>query len=146
MSYRIETQIAIEAPPERVWAVVADFPRYPEWNPFILEVDGVVREGSSARYRFEFPKGVRIWAMAKILRYAPGDELLWEAHLLSRTVFNGAHHFKVRPGEDGGTEFLHGELFSGFLSPVAWPLVRLAGPRIYNSLNIALKRRVEAQG
>ena len=146
MSYRIETQIAIDAPPERVWAVIADFARYPEWNPFILEVIGVVREEASVRYRFEFPRGVRIWAVAKVLRYTPGKELLWEAHFLSSRVFSGAHHFKVLPGGDRGTVFLHGELFSGFLSPLAWPLIRLAGPRIYNSLNLALKQRVQALG
>ena len=146
MSYRIETQIAIDAPPERVWAVVADFARYPEWNPFILEVIGVVREGASVRYRFEFPRGVRIWAAATVLRYAPGKELLWEAHFLSSRVFSGAHHFKVLPGGDRGTVFLHGELFSGLLSPLAWPLIRLAGPRIYRSLDLALKQRVQALG
>lgn len=143
MSYRIETQIAIDAAPERVWAIIADFPHYPQWNPFILEVVGSVREGGSVRYRFEFPRGVRIWAVAKILRFDPGRELLWEAHFLSRSMFNGAHHFKVQAGDDGGMVFLHGELFSGWLSPLAWPLIRLAGPRIYNSLNSALKQRVQ---
>lgn len=146
VSYTIETQIAIDAPPERVWPVIADFARYPEWNPFILRVAGTVREGASVRYQFEFPQGIRIWAMAKILRYSAGDELLWEAHFLSRRVFNGAHHFRVRPGDNGSTVFLHGESFSGFLSPLAWPLIRLAGPRIYNSLNIALKQRVGIRG
>ena len=145
MSYRIETHIAIDAPPELVWAVVADFERYPQWNPFILEVIGSVREGASVRYRFEFPRGIRIWAVAKILRFEPGRELLWEAHFLSRSVFNGAHHFKMRPSANGGTLFIHGELFSGLFCPLAWPVVRLAGPRIYNSLNIALKHRTEAE-
>ena len=144
MSYRIETQIEIDAPPERVWAVIADFARYPEWNPFILEVTGSVYEGASVRYRFEFPRGLRIRAVAKILRFEPGKILLWEAHFLSRKLFNGAHHFEMRPGDKGGTVFLHGELFSGFLSPLAWPLVRLMGPRIYSSLNIALRQRVGA--
>jgi hypothetical protein len=146
MSYEIRTQIAIDAPPARVWDVIADFSRYPDWNPFILEVTGEVRPGASVRYRFEFPRGIRIWAMASILRFEPGKELLWSAHFLARVLLNGDHHFRVRPSGDGGTVFEHGEVFSGILLPIILPLLWLSGPRIYNSLNIALKHRVEKSG
>jgi hypothetical protein len=144
MGYEIRTEIAIKASMARVWDIIADFPRYPEWNPFILEVIGEVRQGASVRYRFEFPKGVRIWAVAKILRYEPQKELLWAAHFLSRALFNGDHHFKVEPSSDGSTVFRHGEVFSGILLPAALPILWLDGPRIYNSLNRALKQRAEA--
>jgi hypothetical protein len=31
---RIESEIIIDAPPERVWQVIADLDRYPQWNRF----------------------------------------------------------------------------------------------------------------
>jgi hypothetical protein len=143
VSYEIRTQIAIDAPPARVWEAIADFSRYPEWNPFILEVIGEARLGASVRYRFEFPRGIRIWAVASIVRFEPGRELLWSAHFLARILLNGDHHFRVLPAGDGATVFEHGEVFSGVLLPIILPLLWLSGPRIYNSLNAALKHRVE---
>lgn len=145
MMHAIDTRIEIQAPPPRVWDVIADFPRYPEWNPFILAVVGEVREGASVSYRFEFPQGIRIWAVAKILRFQPARELRWAAHFLSPRVFNGEHHFRMQPSAAGGTRFEHGEVFSGALLPLAVPLLKWDGPRSYASLNAALKRRAEAQ-
>jgi hypothetical protein len=145
MGYDIETKIVIAAPPADVWRVLADFPRYPEWNPFILEVDGEVHEGASVRYRFEFPRGVRIWAVARILAFDPDRELLWTAHALSDALLRGDHHFRIEAHE-AGSMFRHGEHFSGALVPLAAPILGLQGQEIYGSLNRALKQRVEGRG
>jgi len=143
MTYQINTELAIGAPVAQVWDIIADFPRYPEWNPFILEVVGEVRQGASVRYRFEFPKGLRIWATAKILRFEPGHELLWAAHFLTPALFNGVHHFRVGAAPEGGALFQHGEVFSGLALPLITPILRRDGPAIYAGLNQALARRVE---
>jgi uncharacterized protein YndB with AHSA1/START domain len=42
----LRTEIEIAAPPERVWAVLADFDSYPEWNPFIRRIRGQPAAGS----------------------------------------------------------------------------------------------------
>ena len=143
MGWDIETEIVIAAPPAAVWQVLADFPKYPEWNPFILKVDGAVRSGAAVRYRFEFPRGVRIWAVAHILAFEPDRELVWTSHALSDVIFRGDHHFRIEPVETGSL-FRHGEHFSGALVPLAAPILRLQGPDIYAALNRALKQRVEA--
>ena len=39
----IETPIP--APPELVWDVLIDFPRYGEWNPFITSIEGELEVG-----------------------------------------------------------------------------------------------------
>ena len=38
--HQIRAESIIPASPEQVWAVLADFARYGEWNPLNLEVDG----------------------------------------------------------------------------------------------------------
>lgn len=142
MPEQIRTEVGINAPPSRVWEVLTDFALYPQWNPFILEVKGIVHEGATVQYRFEFPRGIRLWAKAKILKFAPEMELRWAAHFLSPSVFNGEHYFAITPA--GSTcVFHHGEIFTGLVLPVVWPVVRTYGPEIYGSLNTALKQRAE---
>jgi hypothetical protein len=144
MPYEIKTEIEIEAPPSRVWEVLSDFSRYPDWNPFILAVKGVVQQGAKIDYRFEFPRGIRIWTPAEILTFEPGKELRWAAHFLSPKLFNGDHHFVIEPVNGTRSRFHHGEIFTGLLLPVILPLLRKDGPQIYQALNVALKQRVEA--
>jgi hypothetical protein len=36
MALRIQHEFTVDAPPERVWEVVTDLARYPEWNPFVV--------------------------------------------------------------------------------------------------------------
>jgi polyketide cyclase/dehydrase/lipid transport protein len=43
--HEIQSQIEIAAPRERVWSILADFPSYPSWNPFIRSIDGPAAAG-----------------------------------------------------------------------------------------------------
>lgn len=36
----LETKITIEAPISKVRAILFDFPKYSEWNPFIVKIEG----------------------------------------------------------------------------------------------------------
>jgi uncharacterized protein YndB with AHSA1/START domain len=51
----LRREVEIEAPPERVWAVVTDFAAYPEWNPFIGRISGDLQEGARLEVRIEPP-------------------------------------------------------------------------------------------
>ena len=53
----LRREIEIDAPPERIWAVVTDFGAYSEWNPFIRRISGGLREG--ARLRCESSRQAR---------------------------------------------------------------------------------------
>ena len=45
MKHEIRSEIDIEAPPEAVWAQLADLGRYEEWNPFITRAEGTAEAG-----------------------------------------------------------------------------------------------------
>ena len=144
MRWELKTQIDVDAPASLAWTVLSDFAAYPEWNPFILAVDGRAAVGPM-RYRFQFPAhGPRIWTNAVILQADPDRELRWAAHFLSPRVFNGDHHCIISPSSDASFTFHHGEVFTGTTLPVMLPILKRLGPRVYESLNVAFKARVES--
>ncbi len=143
MPYEIKTEIGIHAPASRVWEVLTDFPSYPEWNPFVLEVDGDVRERAAIHYRFEMPRGVRIRTAAVVLKFERERELRFSAHFLSRSVFRGDHYFAIEPTDRDGVIFHHGEVISGVLSPIVRLILQRYGSEMFRALNDALKRRAE---
>ena len=36
------SEIVVAAPPERVWEVLVDLARYPDWNPFLVAASGLL--------------------------------------------------------------------------------------------------------
>ena len=143
MPFEIKTSIAINASPARVWDVLTDFPHYPEWNPFVLQVEGAVYQNAPIRYRFEMPRGVRIWTGATVLRYQPERELGFSAHVITPQLFRGDHYFAIEPTDQGGVIFHHGEIVSGVLFPAVQLILQNFGLPQFEGLNSALKRRAE---
>jgi hypothetical protein len=143
MPRQIATEIEINAVAEQVWAVLSDFARYPEWNAFILWVRGRAEEGDLIRFCFELPRGFRMKATATVLKVAPARELRWAGHFLCPRLFRAEHYFVIEPIGESRIRFLHGEIFSGLLLPLAWLILRTGGPPVYEQMNVDLKRQTE---
>ena len=45
----VRAEIEIEAPVERVFEILADLPRYPEWNPFTPAIESTLQPGDPIR-------------------------------------------------------------------------------------------------
>lgn len=74
----IETSIEIDAPAERVWAMVSDLGRMPEWSPQVVSTrikgDGEVALGT--RFTNLNEQGEMRWVThAEVVRFDPGREL-----------------------------------------------------------------------
>jgi hypothetical protein len=72
----------IDAPAERVWAVVTDFAAYPEWNPFIRRISGELREGTRLEVRIEPPGGRALTFKPTVRVVEANRELRWLGRLL----------------------------------------------------------------
>jgi hypothetical protein len=138
----LRTEVEIAAPPSAVWAVVADFPAYAEWNPFIVHVSGEVRVGATLDVTVSPPGGSEMRFRPTVLVADPGRELRWRGQLFFRGLFDGEHFFQLTELPGGRTKLVHGENFTGIL-------VRLLGGALTKTargfvlMNQALKRRVE---
>ena len=141
MVREIDTEIEIDATAARVWDVLADFGAYPRWNPFLLSVVGTPTTGRRIRFWFELPRGFRAPACATVLRAEPEKELRWAGSVPG--LFRAEHYFVIERAGVAGLRFRHGEIFSGLLLPLVWPILRSRGREVYDAMNRALKERAE---
>lgn len=143
--HQIRTEALISAPPEKVWAVLADFARYSEWNPLNLEARGEARVGAKVPMVFRnLPAGGEglIRQTVRIVAAEPGRELAWAGHV--PLIFAGRHGFLLTP-QAGGTHVSHTEVLGGLL-PMSWSRARIERDFVpaYEAVNVALAARVAA--
>ena len=136
----IHTELPISAPPEEVWQVITDTERYPEWNPYHVQVRGQLREGETIQVEIEKPNGNHVSLEPEVLRVRENQELTWGGGITG--LFTGEHVFEILPREDG-VLFVHREEFRGLFVPFAELDTIEEG---YHLMNQALKRRIEQDG
>ena len=140
---RIETEITIAGTPERVWSVLTDLARYPDWNPFIRRASGHVRPGARLELRIHPPGGRAMTFRPTVREASPGRELRWLGHLGIPGLFDGEHAFTLEPSGVGGTRVRHREEFRGVL-PHLLPRSMFERTRAgFEAMNRALKAAVE---
>jgi hypothetical protein len=141
MRHEIRAEIDIEAPPDAVWAELADLAGYEEWNPFITRAEGTAREGERLALRMQPTGGRALTIRPRVTEADAGSSFEWLGHLGVPGIFDGRHRFELTPTPTG-THLVQRESFRGVL---VRPLRRsldggtLAG---FEAMNAALRRRV----
>jgi hypothetical protein len=143
MKHEIATGISISASPERVWAALLDFERYPEWNPFVRSIEGAPAQGSSLKVTISPPGAKAMTFRPIVLRHSAAREFRWKGKFLFPGLFDGEHYFILAPAPGGSTQFTHGEHFSGLLVPLLRGALEGATRAGFEAMNIALKQRLE---
>ncbi|MFJ6776901.1 SRPBCC family protein [Kitasatospora sp. NPDC091257] len=140
---RISSEVHIAATPGEVWAVLTDFARFQEWNPFLVRAAGKAEPGARLALRFRLPGGREMDFTPTVLAAEPGRLLRWRGRLGVPGIFDGVHAFELT-ARDGGTHVVQSERFSGLLVPLTGSIVRQSA-RGFVTLTDALKARVEEQ-
>lgn len=138
MAFSISTQIHINATPNQVWQVLTDVDLYPEWNPFVKSLEGVVKEGSYIKVSLP---GMKI--KPKVINFEKNNLFKWSGNLLFKGIFDGVHSFRLVDNDDGTTTFIHSEEFKGFLIPLLKKKLSTEIKDGFEEMNRALKQRVE---
>jgi len=132
--------IQIDAPPQAVWAILADLGRYPEWNPLFREAAGQLAVVNRITLRSVHPANGRlITVKPKITVADPGAELSWVSSLPG--IISGEHRFTLAP-ENGGTRLEQSETFRGLLTVLASKTFTNAEAS-FRGLNEAIKKQAE---
>lgn len=138
----ISEAIEIDAPAAEVWAVLTDFPRYADWNPFMVDAAGTPALGERLTVRLVPPGRRGITMKPTVTALKPGRSFRWLGHLLVPGLFDGEHIHELEAGEGHGTRYVQREVFRGVLVPfVRRMLDDTAGG--FRAMNEALKARVE---
>jgi uncharacterized membrane protein len=124
MTY-FSTAVEIHAPIDRVWAVLSDLERWPEWTPTVTSLQRVDRGplavGSRARVRQpKLPP-----AEWRVTELDEGRSFAWVTGSLGVQV-TGAHSVEAN---EGGSRAMLSLQFSGFLGPLVARLTRSLNER-----------------
>jgi hypothetical protein len=146
MSAELRTFVDIDAPPERVWAVLTDLAAYAEWNPFVTRAEGEWVVGS--RLSVSVPP-VNSFIQPKlrptVLEVVPFRRLRLGSRL-DRLGLPGLFHVEhtmTMTDHEGGTRLWLQDRYGGLLAPVLIGALNRRRLAAFTAMNAALKSRVE---
>jgi hypothetical protein len=147
---RIEADIAIHAPADRVWQVIGDLDRYPEWNRFTPRITLATHD---LRAGAELDLDCRM-GETELLR---GErEVILEVDEDRRAFCMGTSRTRGRPGiaserwqictplGPGWTHFVNHETFRGPLAPLVYLLYARKLQRAFREYCRDLRDRAES--
>ena len=143
MAKEIKTEISINATPEKVWSILTDFDKYPNWNPFIKSITGNVAVGNKITARLEPPEANGMTFKPTVLAFEKNKEFRWIGHLLFPRLFDGEHKFELNDNRNGTTTFRQSEKFAGILVPLFKKMLDNNTKKGFEEMNKKLKELAE---
>jgi len=134
-----ESTARIQAPPEKVWALLTDAPAYPDWNPTVERVQGSIAPGETIKVFVRINPG-RAFPVT-VDEFRPPSRMVWRGGM-PLGLFRGERTFTLAPTPDGGTVFRMREEYTGPMLPLIWRSIPDMGPA-FEEFAQSLKRRAE---
>lgn len=143
MNKEIKTEIIINASRERIWKVLTDFEAYPQWNPFVVRIEGKPIIGT--RLKNTLQNGEKQFQFKPIVTSVePGKSFAWLGSLFIKGLFDGHHSFELEDLGNSQVKFIHSEQFSGILSGFILKKIGADTKLNFIKFNKAIKKRAEA--
>jgi hypothetical protein len=137
------SEIEIHASAERVWQLLTDFPRLPEWNPYMQRAVGQVKPGEKIEVHLQPPSGSGMTFKPTLIKVEPHRELRWLGHLILPGLFDGEHIFVIEALDPNRVRFVQREEFKGLLAPLLLRWIGEDTRRGFEAMNQALKAEAE---
>ena len=142
----LNNELEINASAERVWHLLTDFAKFPQWNPFIQRVSGEPIAGSRLDVTIQ-PSGTEATTIRPIvLKAEPNRELRWRGQWLTPGLLDDEHIFTIEPLGIGRVRFTQREIFTGIFSSFADHRRNTDTRRGFREMGKALKLRAEQPG
>lgn len=138
----VKTEVEIEALADRVWQILTDFEKYPEWNPFITQISGELRNGAKLEVHLNAPNEKEMVFRPTVLEVDKNRELRWLGKA-GAGMFNGEHRFVIEPLNEKQVQFIQSEKFTGMLVGFMGKRLDANTRQGFEEMNMALKNRAE---
>jgi len=132
--------VNIQVNTEVVWSLLTDAKGFPRWNSTVTGIEGQIREGE--RLRLHVPGTSRTFS-PRVSGVVPARRMIWSDGFVP--LFKGVRTFELKSRDNGSTDFVMEERFSGIL----FALTKRMLPdfrRIFEAYASDLKREAERIG
>ncbi len=134
-----EADSAIKAMPERVWSVLTDGEKFPQWDPGIDRVEGKIASGATIKLYVMVSAG-RAFPL-KVTEFTPPRRMVFSGGM-PLGLFKGVRTYTLEANPDG-THFHMREEYTGPLLGLMWKTIPDLGPSFHQFAN-GLKVRAES--
>lgn len=143
--FTIEDQIEIDASADEVWAVLTDFDRHAEWNPYLQSLTGDTAPGGTIEIRILQANWEAPMTLPEtIVRREEGRLFHWHGTIGVRGLLETDHSFEIEPLSAGRVRFIHREEFRGLLAGQLDADSQEHTRQAFRAMDVALAERVAA--
>ena len=139
MKMKFSSSVEIDAPPEKVWALVNDLEEWPQWIPSIKRIEklseGALGEGSQVRVTAKSIITVKL--LMTITEFVPGQRAVMQGKVMGTKM---TRYYTFEPVNQR-TRLTAGGEVSGLLAF----LVRRGGQALSEEIVQAAKRKIEGE-
>jgi hypothetical protein len=129
----------IHATPDRIWSILTNGSRYPEWNPTVTKVEGTIAPGQRVALHVTLNPGRAFPVTVAV--FDPPRQMIWRGGM-PLGLFVGERVFTLTPTSNGIVEFTMRETFTGLLAPLIGRTLPNLQPA-FDEFAAALKREAE---
>ena len=135
-------EIEIQSTPERVWEVLTDLDKYPQWNPLLRQAEGELAVGEKINLTANSGTNDMNF-FCTVTEVDPNRSFSWKFHVMLPFLFRGEHFFQIEPVDEHRVRFIDREVFHGLLVPLQAKNLETNAKPAMIAMGEALKRRVE---
>jgi len=127
-----EASSDIKAKPERVWQVLTDGERYPQWDSGIERFEGRIAPGATVKLLVKVNPG-RAFPL-KVTELSSNRRMVFSGGM-PLGLFRGVRTYTLEPDAAGGTSFRMREEYTGPLLGMMWKSIPDLGPSFQQFAN-----------
>lgn len=116
-TFRLQYTVSadIDAPPEKVWALLTRAEGMTDWNSTLTSIEGNIELGGTVR--MQVPEAPGRTFTVKVTQFLPEEKMVWREG--NQVMFLGVRTYSLSPNPNGtATRFQMTEEFSGTLLPL----------------------------
>jgi len=140
----LTTEIVIHADVSLVWNTLINLDQYSEWNPFIREASGKIKEGEKLGIVVSLPSESQYEFNPIVKNVDFLHEVTWKGNFWVPGVFDGEHIFEFDVRGKETCVFRQRVKSSGILVPFIWDKIGSPCREGSNKMNQKLKKQAEA--